>query len=268
MSALLPIFDSHAHYDEPAFDADREEVLAALPPSGVRLVVNPGCSVASSRAAAALAARHPFVFSAAGIHPEEAGGAAEADLNVIGDIARETGAVAIGEIGLDYHWEEVPRETQLLWFERQLGLAKELDLPVIVHDRDAHADTLALLRKYRPRGIVHCYSGSAEMAEELLSMGLYLGFTGVVTFKNARRAVETVTRMPLERLLIETDCPYMAPEPFRGTRCDSRLLPYTLARVAEIRGIEPEAAAQRIFQNTIEAYGLAGDARLEGLSLT
>lgn len=256
-STNLTIFDSHAHYDDPGFDADRAALLSSLPAKGIVGVVNPGCTVGGSEAVIDLAAKYPFVWAAVGIHPEEAGHAREGDLAEIERLAARPKVVAIGEIGLDYHYEdEVPRAVQLPLFEGQLALANRLHLPVIVHDREAHGDTMELLRKYRPRGVVHCFSGSVQMALELADMGLYIGFTGVVTFKNARRAVEAAGALPFDRILIETDCPYMAPEPYRGTRCDSTMLPRVVERIALLRGVSPEEAARQTAENACRLYGI------------
>ena len=202
----MRIFDTHAHYDSSAFASDRDEILTALPQAGVELVVDPGCDVESSRAALALAERYPHVYAAVGLHPEDCAGAGEAELEEIRRLCGHEKAVAIGEIGLDYYWaENPPRPFQQEIFRRQLALAQELDMPVIVHDREAHGDTMELLRQYRPAGVVHCYSGSAEMAKEVLSLGMYVGFTGVVTFKNARKALEAAEVVPLDRLLRRGD---------------------------------------------------------------
>ena len=165
--------------------------------------------------------------------------------------------MALGEIGLDYYYDDAsPRDVQRKIFEEQLALAKDLDVPVIIHNRDAHQDTLELLNKYRPKGIVHCFSGSAEVAKEMLRLGMYIGFTGVITFKNARRAVEAAAEVPLDRLLIETDCPYMAPEPFRGKRCDSTMLTQMAQKLAEIKGVEPQQLADQTFANACTVYGI------------
>lgn len=251
----MEIFDSHAHYDDPAFDGDRQSLLASLPAAGVTGIINAGTSVRSSLAGAALAAAYPFIRFAAGIHPEEAQNAAETDLSAIADIAGSTpGAAAIGEIGLDYHFADCPREVQQFYFQRQLALSLELDLPVIVHDREAHADTLRLLKKYRPRGVVHCFSGSAEMAAELLALGFYIGFTGVITFKNNKKAAGVVAAVPLDRLLVETDCPYMAPEPLRGRRSDSSMIAHTLEKIALFKGISPEQAGFAAAHNARELF--------------
>lgn len=253
----MRIFDSHAHYTDEAFDPDRAELLARLPAEGVVGVVDQGANVSSSEAAVRLAAQYPYIRAAVGVHPEDAGNPAENDLSRIEALAADKNVAAIGEIGLDYHFEDAcPRETQLRVFEEQLALANRLGLPVVVHDREAHGDTMELLRKHRPRGVVHCFSGSAQMALELVKLGFYIGFTGVVTFKNARRAVEAAAAVPLERILIETDCPYMAPEPFRGQRCDSAMLTRVVERIAGIRGIPAEEAALRFAENACRCFGL------------
>lgn len=250
----LVLFDSHAHYDDSAFDEDREGLLQALPEKGVAGVINAGVTVASSRECARLAGMYPYLYSAAGIHPEEVEKAEDGDLDEISNLLRnEKKVVAVGEIGLDYHWQ-MPRELQLKWFEAQLKLAIELDKPVIVHDREAHADVIELLRRFRPRGVMHCYSGSAEMAKELVDLGFYLGFTGSVTFKNNKKAEKVLEEVPVERILIETDCPYMAPEPLRGRRCDSSMLPYTLARVAEVKGVEPSQMGRATADNAMQLF--------------
>lgn len=236
MSLTGSIFDSHAHYDDQAFDADREELLAALPQKGVCNVVNCGADLKSSRASVELAARLPYFYAAVGIHPEEVKNAPEDWAEQLESLTAEQKVVAVGEIGLDYHFEDnAPRQVQQDFFEAQLLLANKHRLPVIIHDRDAHGDTMELLKKHRPRGVVHCFSGSVEMAKEVLRLGMYIGLGGAVTFKNARVPVEVAAMVPPERLLIETDCPYMTPVPFRGKRNDSSLIAYTAARLAEIR---------------------------------
>ena len=252
------IFDSHAHYDDPAFDADREKLLAALPGMGVGRVVDCGAGLASSRKAAALAERYPYFYAAAGIHPEEAHDLPEDWEEQLKDLLTQPKMVAVGEIGLDYHFEEnPPRETQKDVFEKQVMLANTLGLPIIVHDRDAHGDTMELLRRHKPRGVVHCFSGSVEMAKEVLRLGMYLGLGGAVTFKNARVPVEVAKMVPPDRLLLETDCPYMAPVPCRGKRNDSSLIAHTAERIAEIRSEDTQelinqaaANASRLFLGT------------------
>ncbi len=252
------IFDSHAHYDDKAFDPDRDTVLRSLAGAGVRRVMNVGSDMESSRSGIGLGRIYPFLWSSVGIHPASAGEATEENLSLLAELSQEPKVMAIGEIGLDYHYDDsCPREVQLLAFERQLQLARELDLPVIIHSREAANDTMALLKKYRPRGIVHCFSGSLEMAKEVLKLDMYIGFTGVLTFKNARKAVEVAAYAPADRLLLETDCPYMAPEPLRGRRCDSTMLPYTLEKLAAIKGLSPEEMASITFRNACTVYGIA-----------
>ena len=251
------IFDSHAHYDDDAFDADRDGLLRSLASHGVRRVMNVGSSMESSRTGIQLGKEYDFLYSSVGVHPDSAREICDETLLELAELAREPKVRALGEIGLDYHYEDnCPREIQIPAFERQLALAKELDIPVIIHTREAVNDTLALLKKYQPRGIVHCFSGSVEMAKEVLKLGMYIGFTGVLTFKNARKAVEVVQYAPADRLLIETDCPYMAPEPLRGRRCDSTMLQYTLARMAELKGLTPEEMAAITWKNACTVYGL------------
>ena len=256
----MPIFDTHAHYDSSAFNPDREAVLAALPEAGVALVVDPGCDLPTSRAALALAEQFPHVYAAVGIHPEDCAGYTDADLDALRQLCRHDKAVAIGEIGLDYYWaENPPREFQQQVFRRQLELALELDMPVIIHDREAHGDCLAIVREYPGlRGVFHCFSGSPEMAAELLKRGWYLGFDGPITYKNAKRAPEVAAMTPLDRILVETDSPYMTPVPFRGKRNDSRYLPYVLEKLAEWKGVTTEEMTDITFANGKRLFGIGG----------
>ena len=256
----MPIFDTHAHYDSRQFDSDREAVLSALPGAGVGLVLDPGCDLPSSRAAAALAERFPHVYAAAGIHPEDCAGCTDADFDAVAELCRREKVVAIGEIGLDYYWaENPPREFQQRVFRRQLELALALDLPVIVHDREAHGDCLAIVREYPGlRGVFHCFSGSPEMAEELLKRGWYLGFDGPVTYKNAKRAPEVAAVTPLDRIVVETDSPYMAPVPLRGRRNDSRNLPYVIETLAAWKGVSPAEMTDITWNNALRLFGLEG----------
>ena len=257
MSGLL--FDTHAHYDSRQFDADRDEVLSGLPGRGVGLVVNPGCDLPSSRKAVEIARQYPFVYAAVGIHPEDCGDWEESQLEELRQLTADPKVVAIGEIGLDYYWKEnPPRELQKEVFRRQLELAQSLRLPVIVHDRDAHGDCMDLVRDYpQVTGVFHCFSGSAEMARELVARGWMISFTGVLTYQNARKAVEAVQAVPIERIMIETDSPYMAPVPFRGKRCDSGLVRYTCERLAEIKGISPEECAEITLANGKKFFGIS-----------
>ena len=254
----MPIFDTHAHYDADQFASDREAVLTALPAAGVGLVVDPGCDVASSREAAALAERFDHVYAAAGIHPEDCASCTDADFDAIRELCRREKVVAVGEIGLDYYWKEnPPRDFQEQVFRRQIELALELDLPVIIHDREAHGDSLRIVLDYPGlRGVFHCFSGSPEMAQELLKRGWYLGFDGPITYKNAKRAPEVAAITPLDRIVIETDAPYMAPVPYRGKRNDSRLLPYVVEKLAEWKGVTPEEMTDITWQNGKRLFGL------------
>ena len=256
MEAITGIFDSHAHYDDPAFDPDRESLLASLAGAGVEAAMTIGADLATSQAAVALAERHPFLWAAVGVHPHGAAQLPPDWLQQLEDLSAHPKVRAIGEIGYDYHYDGDWKEAQRAAFEAQLQLAARLEKPVVIHDREAHGDTLELLRRYRPAGVVHCYSGSAEMAKEVLSLGMYIGFTGVVTFKNARRALEAAGVVPLDRLLVETDCPYMAPEPFRGKRCDSTLLPHTIGRLAAVKGVSPQELADITNQNARRLFGI------------
>lgn len=251
------IFDSHAHYDDERFDADRDELLQRIHREGVEYIMTIGSDLASSRAACRLAERYDFIWFAAGIHPEKAGDAPADYREALKELAAHPKCRAVGEIGLDYYWaENPPRERQQVLFREQVLLAKELGLPVIIHDREAHADTLALLRELHPAGVLHCFSGSAEMAKEVAALGMYLGFTGAITFKNARKAPQVAAAVPADRLLIETDCPYMAPEPYRGKRCDSSMLPRVAERLAEIRGVTPEEIIASTCRNAKRLFGI------------
>ncbi len=250
-------FDSHAHLDDRRFDDDRAEVFDDLKNYGVGLVMNVGCDLPSSEQSVALAEKYPFVYAAVGSHPDDADHVDGRLLDRYRALAGHPRVRAIGEIGLDYHYEDVPRTQQIIAFEQQLELAEALKLPVIVHEREAHGDAMDIVRRHpNVRGVFHCFSGSAEMALWLAERGWYLGFTGVVTFKNARRAVEAVQALPMDRILIETDCPYMAPEPHRGRRNDSRLVPLVAAKIAEIKGISPEEAGDVTTENAKRLFGI------------
>ena len=244
------LFDTHAHMDDRAFDHDREELLSSLPGQGIALLMNPGCSLASSREASRLSREYDYIYAAVGSHPDAAD-------EVNGEVLEEYRKLcklnpkikAIGEIGLDYHYEDIPRDIQQRAFRMQLELAQELDLPVIVHEREAHEDGLKIISEFpEVTGVFHCYSGSAEMAKLLVDRGWYIGFTGVLTFKNARKAVEVAQSIPLERIVLETDCPYMSPEPFRGRRNDPSRLCYMAEKLAQLRSLPVE----RIHEITVE----------------
>lgn len=251
------IFDSHAHYDDRAFDGDRETVLSALPEAGVCGVINCGVDILSSQKALALAKQYPFLWAAVGIHGQEAGRAKPGDLNRLLPLLDEPRAVALGEIGLDYHYDDgAPREVQRELLERQIQIAVERDVPVILHDREAHEDMWKLLQRYKPRGVMHCFSGSVEMARDLVGIGMYIGLGGAVTFKNARRPIEVAAWVPEDRLLIETDAPYMTPVPFRGKRNSSALIPYTAEKIAQVRGMTTEQILRMTKENTERLFGI------------
>ncbi|MBQ9762591.1 MAG: TatD family hydrolase [Oscillospiraceae bacterium] len=246
------LFDTHAHLDDRAFDADRKELISGLD----MLVMNPGCSLASSRNADALSRQYPHIYAAVGSHPDAADEVNEDVLEEYRKLCKLNPKIkAIGEIGLDYHYEDIPREIQLQAFRAQMALAQELDLPVIVHEREAHADGMAVVDEFPAvKGVFHCYSGSLEMAKELIKRGWYIGFTGVLTFKNAKKAVEVAANIPLDRLVLETDCPYMAPEPFRGKRNDPGKLCRMAEKLAEIRGLPVEEVARITTENGKRLY--------------
>ena len=254
----MAVFDTHAHYDSGAFNADRLEVLASMPGCGVELILNPGCDLESSKTALELADRFPYVYAAVGVHPSDCGDWEDGALLELRALAAHPKVRAIGEIGLDYYWKEnPPRDFQEQVFRRQIELALELDLPVIIHDREAHGDSLRIVLDYPElRGVFHCFSGSPEMAQELLKQGWYLGFDGPITYKNAKRAPEVAAVTPLNRIVIETDAPYMAPVPFRGKRNDSRYLSYVVEKLAEWKGVTPEELTEITWQNGKRLFGL------------
>jgi TatD DNase family protein len=250
------LFDTHAHLDDRAFDEDRKELLVRLPEQGIGLVMNPGCSLESSRNVAQLTKQYDYVFGAVGSHPDVADEVNDAVLEEYRELVRNNPKIkAIGEIGLDYYYDDIPREIQLQAFRAQMELARELDLPVIVHERDAHEDGMKVVTEFpEVTGVFHCYSGSAEMAKWLVNRGWYIGFTGVLTFKNARKAVEVASSIPLDRIVLETDCPYMSPEPFRGKRNDPGKLYRMAEKLAEIRGMTVEEIHTITMENGKRLY--------------
>ncbi len=253
------IFESHAHYDDERFDGDREELLKVLPDSNIGIVVNAGASIATSLKAIQLAEEYPYIYAAAGVHPHDVGGMKEKDLETLIALAANRKTVAIGEIGLDYYYDNVPPEIQKLWFREQLNVAGELAMPVIIHSREASKDTYDILYEanaHKNGGVIHCYSGSAETAKRYVKLGYYLGIGGVVTFKNARKLVETVKEIPLEHLLVETDCPYLAPIPHRGKRNDSRYLKHIIEAIAEIKGVSPQLVEQITWDNGMKLFDI------------
>lgn len=255
---MTVLFDTHAHLDDHAFDPDRDALLAALPGQGIGLLMNPGCSLAASRAACALAREHSWIYAAVGSHPDAAAEVTPEVLEEYRRLIRENPKVkAIGEIGLDYHYEDVPRNIQQEAFLAQMELAREAKLPVIVHERDAHADGMTVVRHFpEVTGVFHCYSGSLEMARELVEQGWYIGFTGVLTFKNARRALEVAADLPLDRIVLETDCPYMSPEPFRGKRNDPGRLYRMAEALSALRGLPVEEIETITMENGKRLYRL------------
>lgn len=239
------IFETHAHYDDEKFDTDRETLIVELKEKGIERVINVGASIESTRTTLALAEKYDFMYAAAGVHPSDVDGLNEKAFAWLKEQTSWEKTAAVGEIGLDYYWDKEPevQEKQRYWFKRQMELARETGLPVIIHSRDAAEDTMRIMKEIHAEeipGVIHCYSYSPELAEEFIKMGYYIGVGGVVTFKNAKKLVETVKRIPMERILLETDCPYMAPEPHRGTRNSSLNLLYVAAKIAELKGLTPE----------------------------
>lgn len=255
------IFETHAHYDDESFDEDREQLLCSLPEQGIGRVINVGASIETTKTTLALAAKYDFIYAAVGVHPSDIDGLNEETYAWLKQQATLPKTVAIGEIGLDYYWDKEPevQKAQRYWFKRQLELARETKLPVIIHSRDAAADTMEVMRDAHAEeipGVIHCYSYSKEMAQEFIRMGYYIGVGGVVTFKNAKKLKETVESIPLDRILLETDCPYMAPEPYRGTRNDSSNIPYVIAKIAELKGITAEEVERVTEQNARKLFSL------------
>lgn len=260
------IFESHAHYDDRQFDVDREKLLENLPFQNVGVIVNVGSDIRSSKESITLAHQYDYVYAAIGVHPDEVDTMKESDMEELSHMAKETKVVAIGEIGLDYFRKEgnAYKSVQKEWFCRQLDLAKEIEKPVIIHSRDAAEDTIQILRDFRKEnpqienpGVIHCYSYSPELAKEYVAMGFYIGIGGVVTFKNAKKLVETVAQIPLERILVETDSPYLCPEPNRGKRNDSSQIRYVIDRIADIRGIAPEEVEKQTEMNARKMFRLS-----------
>lgn len=252
------IFETHAHYDDGKYDEDREELLKKVHDSGVSPIINVGASIESTKTTLELAKSHDYIYAAVGVHPSDIEGLNEDSFAWLKDQTSYDKTVAIGEIGLDYYWDKEPKvqEAQRYWFGRQLELARETGLPVIIHSRDAAEDTMQVIKEHKAQeipGVIHCYSYSKELAREFVKMGYFIGVGGVVTFKNARKLVETVENIPIEHILLETDCPYMAPEPHRGTRNDSSNIPFVIEKIAQIKGISP-AEVERITEEN--AYRL------------
>lgn len=252
----MDIIDTHAHYDDEWFDEDRNELMASLPSKGVFKVITQGCSVQKSKACRDLADKYDFVYFTAGVHPEDIDSIGENWLSELEKLLSHEKAVAVGEIGLDYHYEGFDRNKQIAVFEQQLILANRLNKPVVIHSRDATKDVLDLLKKHRPKGVMHCFSGSVETAREVLDLGLYISFTGALTFKNAKKAVAACEAIPAERLMLETDSPYMAPHPFRGNRCDSSFIRITAEKMAEIKGLDTDEMVRISNENAATLFGI------------
>ena len=252
------LFDTHAHLNDPAFDEDRAELMAGLRDKGIGFVMNAGCSLQSSRDIIAMAEKYPWLYASVGSHPDSADEVNDAVIEAYRVLCRHEKVKAIGEIGLDYYYEDIPRDIQKNAFRMQMALAKEVDLPVIIHEREAHDDGMRIVKEFPGvTGVFHCYSGSAEMARQLVNMGWYIGFTGVLTFKNARKALETAASIPLERIVLETDCPFMAPEPYRGKRNDPGYLIKMAEKLAEIRGISVAEAIHVTTENAKRLYRIS-----------
>lgn len=248
---MLEFIDSHAHYDDERFDEDREQLIFSLAEKGVKNVVNIGCTLERSEKSIELAEKYPFMYAAVGIHPSDVGDTPADYLEKLEKWAENPKVVAIGEIGLDYHYEDYDRELQIKFFEEQLDLAEKLGLPVVIHSRNATEDTMNILRRRgKVNGVMHCFSGSAETAKQVLELGMNISFTGVLTFKNAKKALEALAVVPMERLMLETDCPYMAPEPHRGKRCDSSMIVNVINKIAEVKCISQKEIADITAENT------------------
>lgn len=252
------IFDTHAHYDDEQFNEDRVELLNSMEEQGVGTIINVSATYNSCRKVIALAKEYPFVYAAVGIHPDEVGSLNEETFAQMKELFKEEKVVAVGEIGLDYYWDNEPREVQKKWFIRQLELARELDLPVLIHSREAAADTMEIMKEHAKglSGVIHCYSYSKGMAQEYIKMGFYIGVGGVVTFKNAKKLKEVVENIPLTSIVLETDCPYMAPEPNRGKRNNSAYIRYVAEKIAELKGITYEEVVEQTEKNARDMYRL------------
>lgn len=250
------IFDSHAHYTDKAFDIDRNDLLGSLAESGICGVINCGSDLKSSQESLNLSQKYGYMYFACGIHPEEVDRLPKNYINDLKMLSGNEKCVAIGEIGLDYYWRQDNKEKQKTVFIEQIQLAKELNLPVIIHSREAHADTLRILQEYKPEGVLHCFSGSAETAKEVIRLGMYIGLGGAITFKNARKPIEVIESLPLDRLLLETDCPYMSPVPMRGKRNFSAYIPFVAEKIGEIKGIEPQTVIDTATKNSYELFNI------------
>ena len=248
-------FESHAHYDDDRFDDDRDELLSSFPTEGIDYAVNSSSDMESSKASVALAEKYPFFYASVGVHPHEVSKMKEEDIETLRELSKHPKVVALGEMGLDFYYDLSPRDEQRYWFRRQLALAKELDMPVIIHSRDAAQECFDIIKESGVhKGVIHCYSGSAQMAKDYIDMGFLIGIGGSLTFKNNKKTVEVVEQIPLERILIETDAPYLAPVPYRGRRNDSRLLKYVVEKIGEIKNIPVEDICNITKNNAISLF--------------
>jgi len=253
------LIDSHAHLDGSRFDNDREKIIENFKEDGIELIVNPGADVATSVKAVSLAKKHKNIYAAVGVHPHEAKTMDENTIEVLRELAANEKVVAIGEIGLDYHYDNSPRDIQKKWFREQIKLAKELDLPIIIHDRDAHEDTYNILKEEnddRLRGIMHCYQSSLEMSQQFIDLGFYISLAGPVTFKNAKTPKEVAEGVPLDKLLIETDSPYLTPHPHRGKRNEPAYVRYVAGMIAELKGLSYEEVAKKTAENAKKIFNI------------
>lgn len=250
------IFDTHSHYDDEKFNPDREELINSLQSQGISYVVSCGCDIDSTQFNFDLAQKYNFFYFASGFHPENLEDASLKDLDIIKKFAENEKCVAVGEIGLDYHWMSSTKEVQKKFFEAQIQLAKEMDLPVIVHDREAHQDTLDILKATKPKGVLHCFSGSREMAKEIIKLDMYIGLNGVVTFNNARKSLEVAKEIPIDRLVLETDCPYLAPVPMRGKRNYSAYIQYTAEKIAQLLDMDTQKLLDITNENAKRLYNI------------
>ncbi len=250
------IFDSHAHYDDNRFDDTRDEILSKMPENNVCGIINCGTNISTSCFSLELSQKYPFVYAAIGYHPESINDTAIFEKDKLTELAKNDKTVAIGEIGLDYYWDTTHKNKQIEFFEKQLVLAKELDLPVIIHDREAHGDTLEILKKHKPKGVLHCFSGSIEMAREVIKLGLYIGVGGVITFKNSKKLTEIVKEIPLTRILLETDAPYLAPEPHRGKANNSAYIKFVAEKIAEIKNTTTDEVLTVTTKNVKTLFGI------------
>lgn len=250
------IIDSHAHYDDEAFEEDRDNLLKSMQDNGIEKIINVGANIKGSQASIALSEQYPFIYVAVGVHPSDTEELDEEKMAWLKEVSKKEKVVAIGEIGLDYYWPEPDREIQKKWFIRQMEMAQEVNLPVIIHSRDAAQDTIEILKQFPANGVIHCYSYTKESAKEFLKMGYYFGIGGVLTFKNAKKLKEAVMEIPMDRILLETDSPYLAPEPNRGKRNSSLNIPYVVKELAQLKGITEEEVINITTENTKRLFHL------------